>query len=239
MKTTDYIANRIDRLGKGYVFTYHDFITEVNRKEAVIKTLNRMATSGKIVKLSKGKYYKPELTPFGELPPDQREVVKDLLEKNGKLIGYITGLGIYNRLGLTTQISNVIQIGRNEPRPGLERGKYKIRFIIQKNRITKDSIPLLQILDAIRYIKKIPDESIDKSCKKLIEIVRNRKISEREAMAKLVIKYSPATRALLGAILEMLGEEYENIKKTLNPISTYAFGISGNVLTTKGNWNIL
>jgi hypothetical protein len=55
MKTIDYIASTIDRLPKGYVFTYADFTTKVNRKEAVIKALNRMVTSGKIAKLAKGK----------------------------------------------------------------------------------------------------------------------------------------------------------------------------------------
>ena len=84
MKITDYIAYTIDRLPKGYVFTYDDFMGEVNQKEAVIKALNRMAASGKISKLSKGKYYKPEKTTFGELAPPQYQVVKDLLEGRRK-----------------------------------------------------------------------------------------------------------------------------------------------------------
>ena len=117
MKTAEYIAFTIDRLPKGYVFTYADFITEVNQKEAVIKTLNRMVASGKIAKLSKGKYYKPENTPFGNLLPNQAQVVKDLLEENGKTTGYLTGYSIYNQLGLTTQVSNTIQIGKNQVRP--------------------------------------------------------------------------------------------------------------------------
>ena len=82
MKTAEYISFTIDRLPKGYVFTYVDFITEVNQKEAVIKALNRMVASGKIAKLSKGKYYKPENTPFGNLLPNQAQVVKYLLEEN-------------------------------------------------------------------------------------------------------------------------------------------------------------
>jgi len=36
MKVTDYIVYTIDRLPKGYVFTYADFTTEVKKKEAVI-----------------------------------------------------------------------------------------------------------------------------------------------------------------------------------------------------------
>ena len=77
MKTSAYISFTINRFPKGYVFTYADFTTEVNQKEAVIKALNRMVSSGKIVKLAKGKYYKPETTPFGNLLPDQKQVVKD------------------------------------------------------------------------------------------------------------------------------------------------------------------
>jgi len=47
MKTAEYISFIIDRLPNGYVFTYANFITEVNQKEAVIKALNRMVASGK------------------------------------------------------------------------------------------------------------------------------------------------------------------------------------------------
>ena len=59
------MSNSIDRLPKGYVFTYTDFMDQLNHKEAIIKALNRMTTTGKIVKLSKGKFYKAEKTPFG------------------------------------------------------------------------------------------------------------------------------------------------------------------------------
>ena len=87
MKTTEYIAVTIDRLPRGYIFTYADFTSEVNKKEAIIKALNRMAASGKISKLSKGKFYKPETTVFGALEPNQSQVVIDLLEEEGKPIG--------------------------------------------------------------------------------------------------------------------------------------------------------
>src|SRR5690554_6173949 len=130
MKTTDIISFKIDRFPKGYIFTYEDFNIDVNKKEAAIKALNRMAASGKISKLSKGKFYKPEVTPFGVLQPSQKQIVKDLLESDNKIIGYLTGYGLFNELGLTTQVSNTIQVGRNTFRPELKRGKYTIRFIL-------------------------------------------------------------------------------------------------------------
>ncbi len=121
MKAIDKVRDKIGRLAKGYVFTYDDFVTTVDDKEAVIKALNRMADAGDIKKLSKGRFYKAEITPFGELGPDQYNIAKDLLEKDGKIIGYLTGYSIYNQLNLSTQVSYVIQIGRNDIRPKLKR----------------------------------------------------------------------------------------------------------------------
>lgn len=241
MKTSKLIAYTIDRLPKGYVFTYADFGTEVIRKEAVIKALNRMAASGKITKLSKGKYYKPENTPFGHLQPNKDQIVKDLLEENSKITGYLTGYSIYNQLGLTTQISNTIQIGKNQIRPGFKRERYTISFVKQKNTITKENIPLLQILDAIRYIKKIPDASIENSCRRFLAIIKKLAAKDINTLVRLALKYSPATRALLGSLLEQLQQENvtDALFKSLNPITKYKLPGASKVLLTTEKWNIV
>lgn len=240
MKTTEYISLTIDRLPKGYVFTYSDFTTEVNRKEAVIKALNRMVDSGKITKLSKGKYYKAENTPFGKLQPNQAQVVKDLLEEDGKVTGYLTGYSIYNQLGLSTQVSNTIQIGKNQVRPNFKRECYSIAFVKQKNTITKENSPLLQILDAIRYIKKIPDANIEGSCKRFLAIIKNLADKEINTLVRLALKYPPATRALLGALVEQLEQDIntETLFKSLNPITKYKLTGVAKVLSTTDKWNI-
>lgn len=241
MKVSDYIAFTIDRLPKGYVFTYVDFITEVNSREAVIKALNRMAASGKIVKLSKGKYYKPESSPFGNLQPSQAQVVKDLLEEDGRITGYLTGYSMYNQLGLTTQVSNTIQIGKNQVRPAFNRERYTISFIKQKNTITRESIPLLQVLDAIRYIKKIPDTTVASSIKRLLAIIKDLSKAEQSTLVRLALKYPPAAKALLGAMLDELRQHAltEQLYKTLNPISKYKIPGAATVLSQTGKWNIV
>ncbi len=241
MNVTDYISSKIERLPKGYVFTCSDFTTEVNKKEAVIKALNRMASTGKIAKLSKGKYYKPESTPFGNLQPNQVQVVKDLLEENGKVTGYLTGFSIYSQLGLTTQISNTIQIGKNEVRPSFKRERYTISFVKQKNTITKENIPLLQLLDAIRYIKKIPDANIETSCKRFLAIIKTFSEKEINTLVRLALKYPPATRALLGALLDKLQKinATEPLLKSLNPITKYKLSGVANIISTAEKWNIV
>ena len=236
MNVTGTIASRLDRLPKGHVFTYTDVSQELNQREAVIKALNRMAASGKIAKLSKGKFYKPEQSPFGELLPPQAQVVKDLLERRGKVEGYLTGLSVYPTLGLTTQVSNTIQIGKNEIRPAFKRGRYTISFIKQKNLITRDSIPLLQILDVLRNIKKIPDTSPAVACKRLKILIGELSSEEQVALIRLAMKYPPSARALLGAILE--SPESEKLRQSLNPITRYKIPGISTGLPNAADWNI-
>ena len=173
MNITEFIQDRINRFSKGYVFSYSDLGTNPKNKEATIKALNRMVESGLLDKVSKGRFYKPETTEFGVLEPNRYQVVKDLLEKNGKIIGYLTGYNAFNELGLTTQLPNIIQIGRNEIRPPIQRGIYKITFIRQNNIITKENVEYLKILDVIKLIKKIPDTTVNNSILKLRSIIKN------------------------------------------------------------------
>ena len=240
MKVSDIAINKIDRFRTGYVFTYDDFNIPVEKADAFKKVLSRLAETGKIVRLSKGKYYKPKEGITGPLKPDEYQVVKDLLEDNGKIAGYLSGINIFNKLGLTTQVSNTIQIGTNLDKKSIKRGKYTIRFIRQKNTITKENIPLLQILDSIRFIKRIPDADINNSCERLSRIIQNLSDKEQEYLVKLAMKYTPATRALTGAILESIKDVayVEILYKSLRGTTAFNLNVSQQILKNKNKWQI-
>jgi predicted transcriptional regulator of viral defense system len=240
MNVADIVRNKINRLKTGYVFTYEDFDLPVNKVEALKKTLSRLVDSGKIIRLSKGQFYKPEKTEFGVLRPPEYQIVKDLLEAENKIIGYLTGVSVFNKLGLTTQVSNTIQIGTNIERKPKKRGKYNIRFIRQKNTIVKENIYMLQILDSIRFIKRIPDADITESCKRILAILNEFTEVEIRSIAKYALKYNPGTRALTGA---MLDQEYsENITETLfislKPATKFDFNFSSELLVYKNKWRL-
>jgi len=57
----------------------------------------------------------------------------------------------------------------------------------------------------------------------------------------LALKYPPATRALLGALLEQLQQLNltEPLFKSLNPITKYKLAGAAKVLSTTENWNIV
>jgi len=242
MKTVDIIENKIKRFPKEYVFTYSDFNSEVEDKNTVVQTLNRLAVQGKISKISKGKFYKPRKTEFGILKPPVKQIVKDLIEKDGKPIGYLTGFSVYNVLCLSTQISNTLQIGVPKYRRSIKRGQYKISFVLQPNTINKDNIELLQILDSVRFINNIPATTPDEACTRLQQIFKDLSSKKQKRLVRLSQKYTNYVRALCGAMLEQVGTESEildKLKKSLNGITFYKIPVSEKVLPTKIKWNIV
>ncbi|MBT5420071.1 MAG: hypothetical protein HOK80_04205, partial [Candidatus Cloacimonetes bacterium] len=124
--------------------------------------------------------------------------------------------------------------------PAIQRGKYKIYFIKQKNKISKENIPLLQILDAIRYIKEIPDTKIQLLCNRFLNILSELSQNNKTTLIRLALNYSPATRALLGALLDKVGDEEltGKLQNSLNPITNYKLGITRENLSTIEKWNL-
>ena len=126
MIITREVQKRLEDFQPDYVFTYRDLNLPAETSESIIKMLNRLAGEGYLAKISKGRFYKPKKSVFGTLKPRQEELVKDLLEKNGKRIGYLTGYSVFNRLGLTTQVPNIIQIGTNQRRNKKQRDIFTV-----------------------------------------------------------------------------------------------------------------
>jgi len=117
---------------------------------------------------------------------------------SGNLV-YLTGLSRYPELGLSTQVSNTIQIGKNDLRSSFRRGQYTIEFIKQKNTITADNVPLLRQLDALRLIKKIPDTSEEAISRRMREIIGDLPDKDLKKMVRLALK----THLQLGRFLEL------------------------------------
>lgn len=222
------------------VFTFADLGFPDEWYDNVRVKLSRMGKQGQIVKVGKGKYYKPRQTAFGILPPSREEIVKDLLVRNGKTIGYLTGYVVWNKMGLTSQISNLIEIGVNQHRNKKRRRNYDVHFILQPNPITRINIPILQILDAVKAVKTIPDATVNDTVGRLIAVIENLSPKDTGMLATLAEKYPPQTRALTGAFLELEGntESAVKLKMTLHPSTIYKIGVSEDVLPNRKNWNI-
>ena len=237
---TDIIRNTIANFDYGFVFTPADFPVEPRKQATVNRVLNNMVAAGQIRRASKGRFYKPKMTEFGELPLNAYQLVKDLLEKNGKTVGYLTGYTAFNELGLTTQVPFALQIGVKNEKMAIKRNFYRISFIKQQNEITKENIYLLQLLDCLRFFKNIPDSMPDETCRRLLLLLKKLDKQQREEIKKLSLKYTPQATALLGAMLETLNpkEDTNEMYHKLNPQTFYKLGISDNILFNQKKWNI-
>ncbi|KAA6351905.1 hypothetical protein EZS27_000702 [termite gut metagenome] len=237
---TDTIRNTIATFPFGFVFTPKDFPIDPRKQATVNRVLNLMVAAGQIRHLSKGRFYKPKIMEFGELPPDTFQIVKDLLEKNGKVIGYLTGYTAFNELGLTTQIPSALQIGVANEKKAIQRNFYRISFIKQQNVITKDNIPLLRFLDCLRFFKNIPDSMPNETCRRLLLLLKELDAKQREEIKELSLNYTPQATALLGAMLETLNpnEDTSTLLDVLNPQTFYKLSISDKILFNQKKWNI-
>lgn len=233
------VKQKIETIPEGVVLGIKDFQVETQYEPTLVKVLNRLVKQGDLERLSKGKYYKPKRTMFGLLKPSASEIAKDLLERNGEIIGYITGTTAFAGMGLTTQIASSIVIGTNKYRRPIKRGEYTIRFLVQDNQITEKNIPLLRILDAIRLIREIPATTPDESIAVLQKTMSCLPKKEQDELVSLSKNYTPYVRALLGAILESIGADVNDLRNTLNGVTTYKLPISIQSLPTKNNWNIV
>jgi len=240
MNVSELVKKRINSFPEGYVFAYDDLNIEVESESVLKVALYRLVKSGKIKRLSKGKFYKPKQGIVGSLKPDEYEIVKDLLKDGNKLIGYITGYSVFNSFKLTTQVPNIIQVGVNFDKKEIKRNIYTIKFVRQRNKITKNNISLLQLLDCVRFIKIIPDTTIEDSIKRIKFLIQELSDSEKAYLTDLAVNYTPSVRSLTGAMLEQLGytDLANKLSKTLKVTTWYKFNIGIDLLPNKQKWRI-
>lgn len=235
MSSASIVRSLVEKYPTGQIFTYDDLKCD---KAAAAIELSRLYKKGAIQKLTRGRFYKAVQGTFGPIRPSE-EAIFQAYQKSGQ--GYETGLMAYNRLGLTTQIPSVIEIATMmEPRT-IMIGNTKIKLVRQRQSPKKSNVQLLQILDALRQIKKIPDTTpsdVLMNIKRIIACLSDAQIKE---LSKLVLDFTPRTRALVGAILEEVDyQKYTDaIKQSLNSTTTFRLGIKEGVLKYGRKWKIV
>lgn len=199
-----------------------------NSKYAVFKSLERMVKKGEIKRAEKGLYYIPKKSIFGELPLSTKEFIQKYIYLNEKRIGYITGVNLFNRYGLTTQLSNDIEISTNVRKNSREFNGIKIKFIQNKAPIIEENIKYLEILDILKNLKKIPDSNIQECYMIMKKIILDLAYKEIIYLLELAEKYyTVVVLALLGSMVEEKNIlKVEKIKQKLNKTTTFKLNLN-------------
>lgn len=240
MSITKNIKSKIDKIKEGETFTYQDLDISKSEYLATAKVIERLIDSKIIKRISTGVFYKPKQTIFGELKPNEEEIIKPYLFKNGKRIAYITGTSLYNKMGLTTQVPKEIKIASREKRIFISKGSIKASAVKSYVDVTDKNYQFLELLDALKDFNKIPDLNRESA----IEIIKNKLDSlttkEKKELVEICIKYPPRVKAFLGALLENIGytDNIELLRDSLNPFTKFSLSISEQLLPTIKKWNI-
>lgn len=235
------IRKQIKQLPEGKTFGYDDLRIAKEDYATAAKAIERLQKEGLIKKVSKGVFYKPEQTVFGELKPDYSELLRPYLFENGKRIAYETGTSLYNRMGLTTQMAFRIKIASRGKRININQERLKADAVKSYTEVTDTNYETLGLLDAFKDVKLIPDCSVAQAVRRLTAIVKALNDKQIDSLIKYALLYPPRVRALLGAILENNGNKVkvmDKLKDSLNPLSTIKLGLKETELPTKSKWYI-
>lgn len=242
MKVAEQIRNSIKRIPESKPFGYADLGIAAKDFYSAAKALERLQKKGVIKKVSKGVFYKPEISVFGALPPDYNQILQNYLFEGGKRTGYITGYALYNQLSLTTQMAFTTTIATNRGRKKINVGWLKTNCVKAYTTVTEENYPLLGVLDALKDIKSIPDSSVSNALKILMPKIKAFEKNEIKNLIKYALQYPPRVRALIGAVIEHIFTKNEfdvlPLKKSLNPSTTFKIGIKNTDLPSSINWNI-
>ena len=157
----------------------------------VKEILNRLNKENIIKTAYKGIYYIPKTNIFGEVPLPNNKIIqyKYLTDKLGNVKGYITGANLFNKVGLTTQVPNIIDIVTNECKKNNKYENKNLNVIIRKPKIeiNKDNYKYLQLIDLIENKDNIYVE-VDY----MDEIIYNF-IRENDLQFEKILKYARET----------------------------------------------
>jgi len=240
MNITKKIESRINRLDPGIPFKYEQLAIEREEIGAAAKAIERFLNKGFIKRISRGVFYKPKQSVFGELGPSEDDFIKSYLFRKGKRIGYITGTYLYNRMGLTTQFPKNIRCASRVKRISTRIGNTQIKPVKSYVNVTEENVPLLELLDAFKDFKSIPDLDVPSSLAILKNKLKHLSDADLSTLIRYALKYPPRAQALLGAVLDNMGQKKltGKLKENLNPLSTFKLGINEDILPEVTRWNI-
>ena len=178
---------------KEYVMQFYKKEEKEKIFNNVKEILNRLNKANIIKTAYKGIYYIPKTNIFGEVPLANSKIIqyKYLVDKFGNVKGYITGAKLFNNVGLTTQVPNVIDIVTNECKNNNKYENKYLNVIIRKPKIeiNNENYKYLQLIDLIENKDNIYIEvdSMD-------EILYNF-IQENSLDFEKIIKYARQTNS--------------------------------------------
>lgn len=240
MTITATVKQTIDHIPPGTVFGYEVFEDYPSAPEAVVQAVNRCVLEQRLQRLVKGRFYTPKKGLLGPMKVSDDEILRDALFRDGRRRGYITGPALYNRMGLTTQMPRTVTVAASRASQVKDFGTLRIKFVERRTPITEATVPLLELLDILRDAKKVPDASVSRVLDAVAKRLENLTPAQLERLQRLAIDfYNASSRALLGVILEGIGQTIlPALRASINPTTRFQLELDIDSWPQARAWNI-
>ena len=221
----------LNKKNQDKIWSYSDF--KNLPFDSVTKALSLLNQKGTIKRIQKGYYFLPQKTILGSVSHDSMDLLFKKLDR--KNVFYcVSGINGYNKIGLTTQISNITTIAS----PITMRSNDKIKFI-HRNKPTSGTEIERIVLDALNDIENIPGTYPEKALLKIKEIIKAGKVNIND-LGKSSLNETPRVKAIVGSLgqeLNMNKTLLTQLKLSLNPGTIYLLDVDS-VLKFAKEWNI-
>ncbi len=193
---------------------YSDKFMEMT-EQAFYKGISRLCQENKILRVAKGIYCIPKKTKYGTISLGEENIISYYL---GDYNGVLTGYKLYNKYGITTQISKNVEMFSNllyENTKTISNVRIKKANIKFTDNIIAN-IELLELLENYDNIEDINIKMLGKTLEKLVNCYSEKSFNKINKN----IKYKKSTLASLNLLLNHYKIE-NSIEKYLRKTSKY------------------
>lgn len=217
VNVTETIRNRIMKYELRHPIFFEVLIRgNEDYKNAGYKAINALKKQGVIKQFTKGIYYRPKNTKYGELGLDRDLLINEKYIGKNYEKGYVTGPDIWSLWGLTTQIPKRKWIAQYVDRSYFNES-LNIFIVKSKVEVSKDIVCVLQFLDVIDQLEDIPDACNEDLLNKMINIyVDQFSPLEKISVFDLAQSYTKKVQIIVGLIAETASIEDEYYKVRLS-----------------------
>lgn len=179
------------------------------------KAIERLSKSGELVHLTKGMYYRPKESRFGQVPLSD-ELIANYFMHEGR--GIYLGYKLYNNKGLTTQVGKNIDV-LSEMVNGEKKNAQNVRVTKANVNLTEKTIPVIETLEILQNYGKIENINITRFISYMEDYAKQ---YSEDAVDEVLEarKYKKSTIAFLKSILDYLNVK-NSLEKYLSKLSVY------------------
>ena len=165
---------------KAYIMNFYTDGNKYKIFNNIKEILNRLNKKDVIKTAYKGIYYIPKTNVFGEMPLAKSKIIK-----------YKSGANLFNKVGLTTQVPNIIDIVTNECKNNNKYTNKNLNVTIRKPKIkiNNENYKYLQLIDLIEN-----KDDIYVEVENMDDIIYDF-IQENDLLFEKIIKYARETNS--------------------------------------------